>query len=252
MRRTHSGPLLVQRPFYPEQSVCHAYVLHPPGGIVGGDHLHLKADCSAAAEALITTPGATKYYGSDGRVAYQLQQINVRGGSLEWMPQETLYFDQCRAEQVLQIDIDSASRFIGWDINCFGRPAGNHRFVEGSVTTKLLVRCEKNPLLQERLVVRGRSDLNRLSGLNGFVVCATFVAIAPGVDQTEWLAQVRESVSGVDRHGSFAATQLDSLLVLRYLGDSTEQARDGFVRAWRGLRPAIMQKAAVCPRIWAT
>src|SRR5882672_10633362 len=46
--QAHSGPLLVQRPFYPEgPGVCHVYVLHPPGGLVPGDTLALEVDVGA-------------------------------------------------------------------------------------------------------------------------------------------------------------------------------------------------------------
>jgi len=108
LRRSHSGPLLIQRPFYPEGPVCHTYVLHPPGGIVGGDHLSIDAHCANAAEGLVTTPGATKYYGSDGRQAIQVQKVCVDEGSLEWMPQESIFFDRCKALQQLSINLKSS------------------------------------------------------------------------------------------------------------------------------------------------
>ena len=38
--RKHLGPLVIQKPFYPEGEVCHVYLIHPPGGIVGGDELN--------------------------------------------------------------------------------------------------------------------------------------------------------------------------------------------------------------------
>jgi len=73
LRRRHFGPLVIQRPFYPEGRTCHAYLLHPPGGVVGGDRLSVKVDCSNNASGLITTPGANRFYGSDGRRAQQIQ-----------------------------------------------------------------------------------------------------------------------------------------------------------------------------------
>lgn len=249
LRRSHTGPLMVQRPFYPEGSVCHAYMLHPPGGIVGGDKLRVDVNCGKQASGLVTTPGATKYYGSDGRVASQHQIIKVKGGALEWMPQETIYFNGCRASQLLRIDLASDSSFFGWDISCFGRPAGNHAFETGDVSTRLEIYINNKPQLLERLVVRGAKDLLRLSGLRGATVSATMVAVAPQHGHLDWLELVRLVLP---EGSQFAATQIDALFVVRYLGHSAETARSGFTAVWQLLRPFIMQRPGVLPRIWAT
>src|SRR5450755_1681508 len=68
--RRHHGPLLIQRVFHPEPASaagalaaepCHAYVLHPPGGVVSGDELQLEVDVQPQAHALLTTPAAGKF-----------------------------------------------------------------------------------------------------------------------------------------------------------------------------------------------
>lgn len=91
--KRHLGPLMVQRPFYPEQGVAHTYLLHPPGGVVGGDTLSININVQPYAHALLTTPGATKFYRSAGGTASQTQTLTVaQEGFLEWLPQENIFF----------------------------------------------------------------------------------------------------------------------------------------------------------------
>src|SRR3990172_7209250 len=93
--RRHDGPLVVQKPLYPEgDAVCHTIVVHPPGGMAGGDDIQLKARLDVNAHALLTTAGAGKWYRSVGPWARQSIQFDVSGGAcLEWLPQENIIFN---------------------------------------------------------------------------------------------------------------------------------------------------------------
>lgn len=98
-KQYHDGPLMVQRPFYPEDDICHVYILHPPGGIVGGDQLVINIHLDQGSQTLITTPGATKFYRSAGPTAVLTQQFYLRkNSSLEWLPQDNLFFPDVRAK----------------------------------------------------------------------------------------------------------------------------------------------------------
>ncbi len=61
-RREHRGPLVVQKPLYPEgPDVCQCVIVHPPAGIVGGDRIVLTVSVGRDARAQLTTPGATRW-----------------------------------------------------------------------------------------------------------------------------------------------------------------------------------------------
>ncbi len=250
LRRRHFGPLVIQRPFYPEGQVCHTYLLHPPGGVVGGDRLSVKVNCRDGASGLLTTPGANRFYGSDGRRAHQVQTVSVADACFEWLPAETIYFNNANVSQNLRIELSGASRFIGWDIVCFGRPAGNHGFSCGQVVNRLEVYLNKVPVLVDRLQVTGSDDIKQLSGMRGNTVYGTLLLWAPSVINEDLLATVRDVL---ESHECFAATMPGGMITVRYLGQSAESARNGFIDVWRALRPTIMRgRTAVAPRIWAT
>ncbi|HEC60094.1 MAG TPA: urease accessory protein [Methylophaga sp.] len=246
--RSQRGPLHVQRPFYPEGDVCHLYILHPPGGVVGGDTLTINTTIHANASTLLTTPGATKFYRSQGQTAHQKQFLKIADhASLEWMPQENIYFPGAQARMSTQIDLAPNARFIGWETHCLGLPVNNETFTTGQLNLDFLLRRDGVPLLMERMHINAEK-LNSPTGLRGHAVMAMLVATPAN---NELLEQARSTLQDTDNH-LIAATLIEDCLVIRYLGNSTAQCRKLFTQIWTELRPAILQRKACPPRIWAT
>lgn len=247
--RKHEGPLVVQKPLYPEgDEVCHAIVVHPPGGIAGGDELILRVKTEKSSAALITTPGAAKWYRSAGPLARQSLAFDV-AGTLEWLPQETIVFDGARAELDCEVNLDARAAFIGWDIVCLGRTGSGERFARGSYRFRARVRREGRLLWQERGLVRGGARLlDSPAGLAGKPVFGTFFSSALNLNQD----LLNEARIIVPDEGEGAVTLLPGILLARYLGDSTETAKRYFISLWSLLRPALCGRAAIEPRIWRT
>ena len=246
MHRRQRGPLAVQRPFYPEGEVCHLYLLHPPGGVVGGDGLEIAVWLEPGAKALITTPGATKFYRSQGDEASQDCHLHLGDqAALEWLPQENIHFSGVQARLKTRVDLNPTSRFLGWECQCLGRPALAEGFDRGELDCQFQVWRDGLPLLLERLRLTPQSRLGA-AGLRGRPVTATLIATPAG--QTE-LDRARALLGEGDQAG---VTLLEELLVVRYLGDSTEACRHLFTRIWTALRPSVLGLAPCPPRIWAT
>jgi len=249
--RSHSGPLRVQKPLYPEGGeVCHAIVVHPPGGVVGGDELAIEVRADAGAHALLTTPGAAKWYKANGRIARQQVTIAAaeRAG-VEWLPQEAIFFDAAQVELEHEVELAPDATYIGWDILCFGRTAAGEKFASGSVAQRTSIRRGGKLLwFEQGALAADGSAMQGPLGLAGKTVCATLIGVGP-VLPAAVLAAIRALDAG---NGMFGATQMKSVLVARYLGDSSEHARQLMTQAWRLVRPLLGGREAVVPRIWNT
>jgi len=251
VRREHAGPLVVQKAFYPEgDAVCHTIVVHPPGGIAGGDQLRITADVGPGAHALLTTPGAAKWYRSAGPVASQRVVLAVEAGaSVEWLPQETIVFDRARVDMDLAVELRGDAVFFGWEILCLGRTRSGESFDEGVVRMATAVHRDGAPLWIERGRIVGADPLLASPvGCGGHPVSGTMLIAAMSCDDG-LLAEAREVRAA---HGRAGITRLPGLVVVRYLGDRAEAARQYFSQVWDIARPRVLERAASHPRIWRT
>lgn len=243
--RRHEGPLVVQKPFYPEgDAVCHAIVVHPPGGIAAGDELEIGVRVAAGAHGLLTTPGAAKWYRSAGPWARQSVSFSV-AGALEWLPQETIVFDRALAAMRTRIELAAGARYLGWEILCLGRRGSGERFGSGTIKLDFRVSRQGKPLWIERGTIEGGGRLmSSPVGLAGRSVCATFLGCGQGLSAS-LLSECRKIPQ-------IAATLVPGVLIARYLGDSSEEAKRRFTQIWRTVRPALLGREAREPRIWRT
>jgi urease accessory protein len=259
------GPLTIQRPFYPEGDICHSYLLHPPGGVVGGDQLSINIVCDEDAATLITTPGATKFYRSSGNQrAHQHVKLIVKpGATLEWLPQQNIFFPGARVDLETDIHIDAGGQFIGWEMHCFGRPVINETFNHGSVHSCTRIWLEGSLHLVERLITEADEGINSPTGLRGNATQGSLLA-AP-VDDT--MAQALRDIANnwqtatetpsteqpsINSALLIGITVVDKVLIVRALGEQSEAMLQLFAALWEHLRPQTLGRPACPPRIWAT
>jgi urease accessory protein len=252
--RRHAGPLVVQKALYPEgPAVCHAVVVHPPGGIAGGDQLAIDITTGENAQALLTTPGATQWYRRRGEHPASCQQLTVRvapGASLEWLPQENIVFDGADAQLTTRLALTGNARAIGWEIVCLGRAAHGERFATGAFSQS------SELFIDDRLIWRehGHFTANVADdglaaspvGLDGRSVFGTLwlAGIAP---DPALLAALREAAAD-----TAAVTALPQITLVRGLATSSQPLRQTFIRCWQVARPRIIGHPARLPRLWAT
>lgn len=248
-RRRHLGPFVVQSPFYPEGGTCHAYLLHPPGGLVGGDRLHLDVRCASGSHALLTTPAAGKIYRSAGPRTLIRQHLAVASGAaLEFLPTETILFDGAHARARTHLELRSGARVVAWDAWVMGRPASGEGFDHGQVQQSLELSIDGRPLLLESNAIEGGGRwLHAPWGLGARPACVTLLA-CPADEHALTLARRATGVPGCDA----AVTLVDGVLVSRAIAASLVALRRQMERWWQALRPAVIGREAVAPRVWAT
>ena len=247
--RRHAGPLQVQKALYPEgDAVCHTIVVHPPGGIAGGDTLAIRARCEPPAHALLTTPGATRWYKADGLRATQSIGLDV-AGHLEWLPQEAIVFNHAQVCSTIEIALYGAASTIGWDVVALGRTAAGESFAQGEFAQTIRLKADDELLWSERTRIVGADPLLESPvGLAGNPVFGCLWAYGPLWSDTD-LESLRDELPP-----RAAVTRLaPRLLLARALGSSTGGVRDALQTLWRKARPRVFAgREAIAPRIWST
>ncbi|MEB3357977.1 MAG: urease accessory protein UreD [Synechococcales bacterium] len=251
--RYAQAPLKIQRPFYPEPGgVCHAAMLHTAGGIAEGDRLSMSLRLHPQAQAVVTTPAATKVYRSTGGTAEQQVSLTVEAGAcLEWLPQEVIVFEGARFRQGVRVELGEGAIWLGWDLIRLGRSARGERFQRGEWRSHLEIWQQGRPLwIDPQRVVGGSDVLTSAHGLAGCPVIGSFAVVGAGVPQ-RLVDEARSQIQTLAIQGDCGLTRLQQGMLCRYRGHSTREARQWFTAVWDLARLSLLQRQPCHPRLWA-
>ena len=253
----HSGPLRILQSLYPEgDAICHNVLVHPPGGLVGGDVLDMRIAVAEGAHGLVTTPGATRFYRSDGEPALQRTAITLAANArMEWLPLEAIAYSGCLAENRLTLSFAPGAEMMGWDVTALGLPAANKPFESGHFCQHL----EAPGVWLERANIKALDSLLLRSplGLAGHSCFATLFFIAGSkLGRERRQAALDAARSVIEAHplcATAGATSPDGQVVLvRVLAPVVEPAMALLRAVWLAWRSEMWQVNTTSPRIWAT
>lgn len=265
-RTQRQGPLSVQKAFYPEGRDCaHIYLLHPPAGIVSGDELRISIAVHENAQLLFTTPGAGRFYRAREDLSIgdskqtQITKFHIAAqGKCENFPQETIVYEGADGVNCVDIELTSESTYLGWDITCLGLPDSGQDFDKGRYCQLNRLFCDGKLVYHDRIALSSDNDiLHHPAGLASNSVFATFLVYAPqqldnSSKRKTLIEQLREQIIKVQAEDKISITDINGLLVIRYLGQHAQECKQLFITLWQLLRPLLLDKAAIQPRIWHT
>jgi urease accessory protein len=252
----HDGPLRVLQSLYPEgPAVCHNVLVHPPGGIVGGDTLDIQVQIDSNAHALITTPAATRFYKSMGAAGTQQVDVKLHSGArLEWLPLETIAYNGCNAFNKAVFSLEPGAEMIGWDMTALGLPHADLPYVRGSI--------EQHIEVKDAWLERARIDatdtrlLQSPLGLAGHLCMGTlFFAAGDAIERNRrdtLLEKVRAILSAHPLASTAGATSPHPrVIAVRLLAPMTEPAMELLQQVWLALRQVAWNMPDTVPRIWS-
>lgn len=248
-----SDPLRILFPRPEPHEPATGVLVTTSGGLVGGDRLDVAVTSEAGAAGRVLGQAAEKIYRSAGRDSHINVRLQVdRDGWLEWLPQETIVFDNARLRRLTVAEVAPSARLLAGEIVVFGRTAMGEQVTGG------LIRDAWDVYRGGRLVWADAvhiddtlaATLHDPSGFDGAVAFGSLVYV--GDDAAERLATARGLLDGLGSGSGLraGATHLGDVMVVRWLGRETRHLRDAYGRFWAAFRHSVGGYPKIMPRLW--
>ena len=216
------------------------------GGVAGGDRLDSHFQVAEGARASIAAQAAERFYrsipgGAPSRVRTRIEV--AAGASAEWLPQETILFDQGSVDRRLEVDLADDAWFLGVESLVFGRSAMGERVTQGRLRDVIRIWRGGVLLLHDAIRLEGAIDaaLQRTAIGKGARAVATVLHVAPDAEAA--LAGVRATLAGAPTE--CAASAWNGMLVVRFLATDGAALRRAVIAAL-----TVLRAPRPLPRVW--
>ncbi|WP_437681970.1 urease accessory protein UreD [Sorangium sp. So ce131] len=220
------------------------------GGMAGGDVLRVSVEAGRGAAATVTSQAAEKIYPSLGAPCRLSLDLRVEeGAALEWLPQETILFNNARLERRVALDVAPGGSLLALDLVVFGRLARGERFASGALHDAWRVRRGGRLAWADALGLSGdiAAQVADPAGFGGATAAGLVLLVAD--DAAAWVDEARARLArGACRAG---ATLVGGVLVARALGAEPEHVRRDLTDLVAWLRAARSGRPARMPRFWS-
>jgi urease accessory protein len=226
-----------------EPDVSVVSVLNPTGGLVGGDHLVLRAALGPDSHACLTTPSATRIYRTRGPAASQRVHLDVGSGAvLEYVPDHAIPFAGSSFVQDIHVMLAPGARAIVVDAFAAGRVARDEAWSFALLDASVTVRDATGIVLQDRLRLEGPRDRGLRGMADGAPYFATIVVLGPTLVLDRWRLPTRAGcsmgVSELRRGGA----------IVRLLAATAPVLADALEQIWAVARRELLGRGPLAVR----
>jgi urease accessory protein len=222
-----------------------AVLINLSGGVTDGDALSLSLDLGEGARLSLCTPAAERIYRAMPGAPPARMETSARiaaAARLDYLPQETLFFDSAALARRLDIDLAPDATFLGVEARLFGRALSGEAITTLRVTDRITLRRAGRLILHDTLRLHGDAAaiLAAPGGAGGHAATATIIYAAQNA--ADFLSPLRAALGGAQA----GASEWRGILLARLLAPDGHALR-------RALLPAIellLQKPL--PRLWAS
>ncbi len=221
-----------------------AVLINTAGGVTGGDIVAWHVEAQAGASVTVTTQACEKVYRSAGGAARLGAELVVGPGArLDWLPQETILFDNAGLHRRLDADLAADATLLCVEAVVLGREAMGETVRAGDFRDRWRIRRDGRLIFADDIRLDGAIEAltARAATLAGARAFATILLTGPDCEAQMRPLQAAFAVDDV-RAG---ASAFDGKLVCRLC------ASDGLTLR-RALIPALaaLRGGAAPPRVW--
>lgn len=225
-----------------------AVLINTSGGLVGGDAVAIDIAAGSGAAARVTSQAAERVYRSAGPTVSLAASLDVAAGAwLEWLPNETILFDEARLSRRLAIALDDGARCLAAEMTVFGRVARGERFAQGTLRERWEIRRGGRLLWADALRLDGdaAAAIDHPAGFGGAAAHAVVVCAGPGAAAA--LPALQAICTG---DHPFGVSAIGDVLVMRGLARDPAVLRAANAQVVAAARAAFGGWPATVPPSW--